>query len=106
MPPTLDWSQLEFTIQSLLEPLIRELVAEEVAKAVRAGTPRPPLRSPKGQLVLFYSQVHKLYGIGRSEWNRLINTGEMKATSRRMRGGFEGWVVSAEEAARVLGGNS
>ncbi len=91
---------------NLLTPLVERMVADELQRLqpiATAQTPQP--LKPDKKAVLTYTDVHARYGIGRQEWNRLINSGELKATARRMRGGHMGYVVSTQEAARVLGGD-
>jgi hypothetical protein len=106
----MDQHNLSDDFIALLSPLVQRLVTEEVAKRLAAiPTQTKPTEQPQvapGLAVLNFTQVHSRYGIGRMEWNRLINSGELKATPRRMKGGHMGYVVSVQEAARVLGAYS
>lgn len=99
-------------LNQAIKDIVREAVREELAELRRALLAAHPITSDSaadrlqapGKAVLTFRQVHDLYGVGRQEWNRLISSGQMEATQRRMRGGHSGYVVGVHEAARVLGG--
>jgi hypothetical protein len=83
---------------------LEELVERAVQRALNAR----PSGDAKGAKVLrrlfTVPQACREFSIGRSALMALINSGKLRSTMRKMRGGREGHILRAEDCERVLAG--
>lgn len=90
----------------LLSPAELEELLERAAEkgAERAIASRAGGDGKGARRVLTVPVACRSYGIGRAALLALITSGRLPATSRRLRGGREGYVLRVDDLERVLAG--
>lgn len=91
-------NSIESHIHALVKDIIQDELPKHLAMIARENdeTDRP--------VTLTINEMRKRYNIGRRQLVRLIESGDLPAVTRQFRGGKLGFVVSKDDADRVLAG--
>ena len=91
-------------LNDAIAEVVRSVLRDELPGIIRnLSASKPPPRDV-GPAVYTINELRARYKAGRGQILSKIETGELPAIARIMRGGCQGWVVRVEDAERVLAG--